>query len=301
MLLYKGGLNASLNVKPIKDFTFAKNTTYKLGGKAGLSYFPLNICQAEKAFKHCKEAGYKTFIIGNGSNVLASDLGFDGAVISTKKLSGIIRLKNNRLFCLAGTPVSKLLNYCKTHGLSGVEYLVKIPATVGGAAYMNAGAAGKYIGDNIQKVLVYTDKKVYFNNKQCNFTNKHSTMRDINCLILAVVLQLEEKSTTEIEANLKHYSSLREHLPKGRSCGCVFKNGADYSAGRLIEMAGLKGIRYGNAVVSPQHANFIINEGNCSTDVKRLIELVKYFVMLKFGIELEEEVVYIGDFDETYR
>ena len=123
MLLYKGGLNASLNVKPSNGFTFANNTTYKLGGKADLSYFPLNICQAEKAFKHCKEAGYKTFIIGNGSNVLASDKGFDGAVISTKKLSGIIRLKNNKLFCLAGTSISRLLNYCKIHGLSGVKSL----------------------------------------------------------------------------------------------------------------------------------------------------------------------------------
>lgn len=301
MLLYRGGLSASLKVKPFNGFTFANNTTYKLGGKAKLCFFPQNICQAETALKLCKGAGYNTFIIGNGSNVLASDLGFEGAVISTKKLSGIISLKNNRLFCLAGTPISRLLNYCKIYGLSGVEYLVNIPATVGGAAYMNAGAAGKYICNNIQKVLVYTDKKVYFNNKQCNFTYKHSTMRDINCLILAVLLQLEAKSTNEVEANLKHFSSLRCHLPKGRSCGCVFKNGADYSAGQLIEKAGLKGIRCGNAVVSPQHANFIMSEGSSANDVKRLIELVKYVVMLKFGVELEEEVVYIGDFDETYR
>ncbi|MGN0812815.1 MAG: UDP-N-acetylmuramate dehydrogenase [Candidatus Coproplasma sp.] len=300
MLLYKGGLSTSLKVKQADGFTFANNTTYKLGGNAKLSFFPQNICQAISAFEHCRKNGYKTFIIGNGSNVLASDSGFDGTVISTKKLSGIIRLNNNRLFCLAGTPVAKLLNYCKRHGLSGVEYLTKIPATVGGAAFMNAGAAGKYIGGNIQKVLVYTDKKVYINNNQCNFRYKHSTMRDINCLILAVVLQLEAKPIEEIEDNLEHYSSLRQHLPKGRSCGCVFKNGDNYSAGELIERAGLKGIRCGGAVVSTQHANFIINEGNCANDVKRLIELVKYFVMLKFGIELAEEVVYIGEFDETY-
>ncbi|MGN1104853.1 MAG: UDP-N-acetylmuramate dehydrogenase, partial [Candidatus Coproplasma sp.] len=205
-----------------------------------------------------------------------------------------------RVFCLAGTPISTLLKYCKKHGLSGVEYLTKIPATVGGAAYMNAGAAGKYIGGNIRKVLVYTDKKVYFNNNQCNFSYKHSTMRDINCIILAVELQLEQKSVDEIEDKLSYYSGLRSHLPKGRSCGCVFKNGEGYYAGELIERAGFKGVRCGGAVVSREHANFIINEGNCADDVKRLIELVKYVVLLKFGIELHEEVVYIGDFDETY-
>ena len=301
MLLYKGGLNASLKVKPFNGFTFANNTTYKLGGKADLCFFPQNICQAVTAYNICKELGYEPFILGNGSNVLASDGGFDGAVISTKKLSGIIRLKNNRLFCLAGTPLSKLLNYCKLYGLSGVEYLVKIPATVGGAAFMNAGAAGKYIGDNIEKVLIYTDKKVYFNKNQCGFTYKHSTMRDINCLILAVVLQLEAKPVNEVEAKLHHYSNLRNHLPKGRSCGCVFKNGEGYFAGDLIERAGLKGIRCGSAFVSYEHANFIISEGGCAGDVKKLIDLVKYVVMLKFGVQLFEEVVYIGDFDGTYR
>lgn len=301
MLSYKRGLEDSLELKPTNCFTFESNTTYKLGGKANISYFPQNICQAVNAFKLCKELGYNTLILGKGSNVLASDSGFDGAVISTKRLSGIIRLKNNRLFCLAGTPVSTLLNYCKKQGLSGVEYLTKIPATIGGAAYMNAGAAGKYIGEKISKVLLYTDKKVYFNNTQCNFTYKHSTMRDIKCLILAVVLQLESKPVEEVNRNLEHFLSLRQHLPKGRSCGCVFKNGGGYFAGELIEKAGLKGIRCGSAVVSPQHANFIISEGTSANDVKQLIELVKYFVMLKFGVELEEEVVYIGDFNETYR
>ncbi|MGN0807544.1 MAG: UDP-N-acetylmuramate dehydrogenase [Candidatus Coproplasma sp.] len=301
MLSYKSGILQSLEVKRYSNFSFAENTTYRLGGNAKFAYYPKNIPQAIKAAEECRSCGDETFIIGNGSNVLASDSGFGGAVISTKKLSGIVRLDNNRLFCLAGTPISKLLNYCKSHGLSGVEYLIKIPATVGGAAYMNAGAAGRYFGENIKKVLIYTDKKVYFNKNQCNFTYKHSTMRDINCLILAVVLQLEVKPVAEIEANLNYYSSLRKHLPKGRSCGCVFKNGDNYFAGELIEKAGLKGIRCGNAIVSFEHSNFIINEGDSSNDVKKLIELVKYMVKLKFKVGLEEEVVYIGDFNETYR
>lgn len=296
MLLYKKGLFSSLKLNEQKDFCFADNTTYKLGGRAKVAYFPQNICQAIKAFEACRTNGLKTFVIGNGSNVLASDKGFDGAVISTKFLKGIIRLKNNRLFCLAGTPISTLLNYCKKHGLGGVEYLVKIPATVGGAVYMNAGSAGKYVGSSVEKVLVYTDKKCYFNQNQCNFTYKHSTMRDINCLILAVVLKLEPKPTKQIEESLNYYSNLRNHLPNGRSCGCVFKNGEDYFAGELIEKAGLKGIKCGSAIVSDKHANFILSNGDCASDVKELIELVKYVVKLKFSVQLIEEVVYIGDF-----
>lgn len=296
MLLYKKGLSNSLKLNEQNNFCFANNTTYKLGGKAKVAYFPQNIYQAINAFEECKLKGLKTFVIGNGSNVLASDKGFDGAVISTKFLRGIVRLKNNRLFCLAGTHISTILNYCRRRGLGGVEYLVKIPATVGGAAYMNAGAAGKYLGGNIEKVLIYTDKKCYFRQNQCNFTYKHSTMRDINCLILAVVLKLEPKSTEQIEENLSYYANLRKHLPQGKSCGCVFKNGDGYFAGELIDKAGLKGIKCGSAYVSNIHANFIISDGNCASDVKELIELVKYVVKLKFGVQLSEEVVYIGDF-----
>ncbi|MGN0805640.1 MAG: UDP-N-acetylmuramate dehydrogenase [Candidatus Coproplasma sp.] len=301
MLLYKRGLSESLKLKPQTDFRFADNTTYKLGGIAKIAYFPQNLYQATAAFDICRERGLNTFIIGNGSDVLASDSGFDGAVISTKCLSGIIKLSGNRLFCLTGTPISKLLSYCKKHGLSGVEYMAKIPATVGGAAYMNAGAAGKYFGENIEKVLVYTGKRRYFNKNDCNFTYKHSTMRDINSLILAVVLKLTPKPVCEIEANIKRFSNLRQHLPKGRSCGCVFKNGENYSAGELIDRAGLKGIKCGSAVVSLEHANFIISNGDSADDVRQLIELVKLFVKLKFGVELFEEVVYIGEFNENYR
>lgn len=290
-----------LNLSAFTDFCFAQNTTYRLGGRARIAYYPKNIYQAVAAFNYCKNNGLKTFIIGNGSNVLASDKEFDGAVISTKYLKGIIRLRNDRLFCLAGTTVPQLLNYCKTHGVGGVEYLTKIPASIGGAAYMNAGAAGKYLGGDIEKVLIYDGKKRYLWQKDCNFTYKHSTMRDINCIILAVVVKLKANSNSKIADEIEHYSGLRKRLPKGRSCGCVFKNPPDGFAGQLIENAGLKGIRYGSAVVSREHANFIISEGQSASDVKELISLVKYVVMLKFGVELDEEVVYIGDFNETYR
>ncbi len=301
MLLYYRGVDNSLKLVGSNNFCFSHNTTYRLGGKAKIAFFPRNIPQAQAAFDYCNNNNLKFFILGNGSNVLASDDGFDGAVICTKKLKGIIRLSENRLFCLAGTTVAQLLNYCKNHSIGGVEYLAKIPATVGGAAFMNAGAAGKFIGTDAEKVLIYDGKKRYLSQNDCNFTYKHSTMRDINSIILAVVLKLSPMDSREIADNVSHFSGLRQNLPKGRSCGCVFKNPAGYSAGLLIDKAGLKGIRCGTAVVSCRHANFIISEGGSAEDVKLLINLVKHFVKLKFGVELCEEVVYIGDFNETYR
>ncbi len=299
MLLYKCGLNKSLTVCKNDGFTFAANTTYGLGGKAFAAYFPENIVQATKAFDICAKQGKGTFVLGNGSDVLASDSGFDGNVISTKRLRGIIGLSGNRIFCLAGTRISDLLKYCAERGLGGLEFLYGIPATVGGAAYMNAGISDYSIGAHIEKVLVYDGKKRYFDQKSCNFTYRHSTMRDINCLILAVVIRLEAVSIVEIEARTDFFRQKRMRLPKGRSCGCVFKNPEGYFAGALIERANLKGVAIGSASVSPEHANFIINNGRSSADVKALIDLVKRTVKEKFGITLYEEVVYIGDFDGT--
>ena len=121
-------------------------------------------------------------------------------------------------------------------------------------------------------------------------------MRDINGVILSVTLKLQPSSRQEIDEKITYYRLKRRHLPKGKSCGCVFKNGEDYYSAKLIEMAGLKGLRCGGAFISDEHANFIINDGGHSGDVKRLIDTAKNLVMIQFGKQLQEEVVYIGDF-----
>lgn len=299
MLLYYSGLENSLTVRGNGNFTFANNTTYGLGGKARVAYMPKNILQAQAAFCECSKQGGEFFVLGNGSNVLASDKAFDGNVISTKRLDGIIRQNDNKLFCLAGTKISVLLNYCRDRQLGGLEYLYGIPATIGGAAYMNAGVAGFSIGNNVAKVLIYDGKKRYLNQNMCDFAYRHSTMRDIKCIILAVIVKVKSMPLSEIEYRTDYFKQRRKHLPKGRSCGCVFKNPKGFSAGALIEQANLKGASIGSAFVSPDHANFIINNGSSAKDVKALIDLVKQTVRDKFGVELVEEVVYIGDFNGT--
>ena len=301
MLLYKSGLERVTNVASIKTvspFKFSKNTTYGLGGEAETAYLPKTIYEAKLVFDRLSSTRTKFEILGNGSNVLVSDQGISGAVICTKNLRAIIRLDKNRIMCLAGTRIGELLTYCKKHNLGGLEYLYGIPATVGGAAYMNAGVSGVAFGENIESVSVYDGKTRILSRKMCNFGYRYSTMRDINALILSIIVNVDECSALEIDERIKYYKQRRSHLPKGKSCGCVFKNPDGYSAGYLIDAAGLKGLRCGGAHISDKHASFIINDGGCAGDVKLLIEKVKSKVFEKFGVLLKEEVVYIGDFND---
>ncbi|MCM1438050.1 MAG: UDP-N-acetylmuramate dehydrogenase [Roseburia sp.] len=285
-------------IKRKTPFEFCKYTTYGLGGRAEFAYLPETVLQAKAAYDRLAASGKKFVVLGNGSNVLASDGAYGGAVICTKYMRGIVRLGKNSLMCLAGTRVGELLSYCKKRRLGGLEYLYGIPATLGGAAYMNAGVSGFSFGDNIESVRVYNGKSSVLTREICNFGYRHSTMRDINAIILSIIVNVDECEHDEIDRRIEYFKKRRSHLPKGRSCGCVFKNPQGVSAGYLIEAAGLKGFGFGGAYVSENHASFIINGGGSATDVKRVIDFVKRKVFEKFGILLCEEVVYIGDFDD---
>lgn len=301
MLIYKSGLKNALNtanIKSVAPFSFAKNTTYGLGGNAVRAYYPRTPWQAKRVYDNLKSRGTHFEIIGCGSNLLVADSGMDGEVISTRDLRGIIRISADKLLCLAGTRISELLAYCKKRNLGGLEYLYGIPATVGGAAYMNAGVSGYAIGDNIVDVCVYDGNVAHFSRETCKFGYRRSTMRDINELILSITVKVSECDAREIDDRLTYFKNRRSHLPKGKSCGCVFKNPEGYSAGYLIDCAGLKGFTVGGARVSDVHADFILNEGATASEVKTLINLVKSRVLEKFGIELQEEVVYIGEFND---
>lgn len=301
MLLYKSGLKAAgahaLGVRT-PQFKFSDYTTYGLGGYAAEAYFPGTITDVKNVYDRLKAEGKEFTVLGYGSNVLASDKGYDGAVICTRKLSGIYKASGGRLFCLSGTPVAAILKYCREKGLGGLEYLYGIPASIGGAAYMNAGVGSGCVASNIVGVKLYNGKNVYLSNSECNFGYRRSTMRDINGVITAVLLQTYPQPRKVTDEIISNYRARRAHLPKGRSCGCVFKNPEGVSAGLLIETAHLKAARVGGARVSEKHASFIINEGGNANDVRTLIEIVKAAVYKKFGVTLEEEVVYIGEFND---
>ncbi len=289
--------DALKSVKREDDFSFSNHTTYGLGGRAKAAYFPENEEQAVAVYKYLKKSGEKFLILGKGSNILASDKDYDGSVICTKYLQGV-EFEGNCLKILSGTTVQQLFSFCIKNGVTGLEYLAGIPASVGGLVVMNGGTSDLRISSNVLSVSLFDGKLREFSNKNCNFGNKHSTMSDINALILAVYVGFEREKPEKVEENVNNFLSKRKHQPKGKSCGCVFKNPEGYSAGKLIDGAGLKGFKLGGAEVSREHANFIINNGDSADDVYTLIKYVKRSVYEKTRIKLEEEVIYIGEFNE---
>lgn len=279
------------------DFDFSKNTTYGLGGKASVAFFPRTEEQAIETFKLLVKNYSKHIVLGRGSNLLVSNTDFDGAVLCTKYLNKI-SVVGNVLRCQSGVSVSNLMNFCLLNGITGLEYLAGIPASIGGLALMNGGTSNRKIGDDVLSIRIFDGQVSELSNKKCDFGNKHSIMRDINSIILTVDLNYTYADTITVKKTIARAIELRKGQPKGKSCGCVFKNPYGLSAGKLIDEAGLKGLRCGDAFVSSEHANFIINNGRNSNDVYRLISTVKQKVFEIFGVLLEEEVVYIGEFNE---
>lgn len=272
-------------------------TTYGLGGKVKRIYFPKTEEEAAAVFKYLNDGGEKFFVLGNGSNVLAADGDIGYTVICTKYLSGIIE-KDNSLYCLSGTTVKQLLDFCVQKQIGGFEYLAGIPATVGGLALMNGGIPEKHIAEDIISVSIFDGNFKDLPNEKCKFGNKHSTMCDINAIIVGVNLSKNAVPREAVKENIKKHLLKRRRQPAGKSCGCVFKNPPNQSAGKLIDEAGLKGCKIGGAEVSLKHANFIINRGGTAADVYRLIKLVKRKVFEFCGVLLEEEVIYIGEFND---
>lgn len=285
------------NIEYDLNFDFSRHTTFGLGGRAEIAYLPKNFEEVQAIINYLNHIGKNYVILGNGSNILASDKYFNGAVINTKKLNSI-EIKDESIFCGSGVKVSEFLKFCIKYGVLGFEYLAGIPATLGGITYMNGGVPQRHISDDIINVWIYDGKIRKLTNQNCNFGNKYSTMRDINACILQIELPFVRTESQIVRQNIINYLLSRNNQPKGRSCGCVFKNGANYSAGKLIDECGLKGFSVGKAHISHKHANFIMNNGDSAQDVYDLISLIKKKVYEKTRILLEEEVVYIGEFDD---
>ncbi len=244
--------------------------------------------------KLLRERGIPYLVLGNLTNVLPSDEDFKGAVISTKRLTGVV--KGETLFAYAGTNGATLLSVAKRESLSGIEFLGGIPCTLGGALYMNAGAAGKYIAEIVESVLVLRgEKEILLPVEECEYAYKKSVFMESGDIILGASLRLTPSTLAKIEERENWYAARRSHLPKGRSMGCVFKNPEGGFAGDLIERSGLKGFRIGGAKISEEHANFIINDdGGTAREIRALITLVKNAVRAQYGIQLEEEIRYLN-------
>ncbi len=296
--MLKKALFDTTNAKIFFDEPMRKHTGYGVGGCARYyaqidSLYGLNsLINIAKQYK----VNYK--VIGSGTNILVSDLGYDGLIIDTKRLSDVF-FKREQVKAMAGAKLEKLIQFALDNKLTGLEAFAGIPATVGGAIVMNAGAFGHNISENIQTVETLCDGKIKFYNKNdCKFGYRTSRFLKNKEVIVSATFNLKSGDREKISDSIKSYKDLRRSIqPMGKSCGSVFKNPKPFSAGALIENVGLKGHRVGGAIVSEKHANFIITSSKAKAkDVYELISQIKQKVKDAFGVELSEEVECVGEF-----
>jgi UDP-N-acetylmuramate dehydrogenase len=275
-----------------KNEPLSRHTTIKTGGPADILLVPKNIETLQEALNITR--GIKKYIIGNGSNILVADKGVNGIVI--KIAGGMNDFENNGRFVTAGAGIL-LQNLIHRHtllGLSGLEYAAWVPAALGGAIATNMGAFGHDIGSLIEYVDIIDEsgKREKLCRSDISFSYRKSNIR--NCIITSVMLKLTYKRKHVIKRMIKEFISKRRELQpiSVPSAGSVFKNPKDVPAGKLIDMAGCKGLRIGGAEVSKKHANFIINLGDAkSGDIIKLINKVRSIVKSKFNVNLELELI----------
>ena len=275
----------TINNALIKDYT-----TYKLEGKIKKIVFPLNAYELIDEIRKLKNKKYK--IIGNGSNLII-DEAYNGILIKLKYFDEI-KFDLNIVTVGAGFSLIKLVRLCADMGLSGLEFACGIPASVGGAIYMNAGAYGYEIKDFIESVTIIDDDlsvKV-LNNADLKTSYRDSIFKHNNYIILSAKFKLKYGDKNDILTKINEImATRREKQPLDYpSAGSVFCNPPGYSAGRLVEKSGLKGLKVGGAEVSLKHGNFIINKGLANArDVICLINIVKDKIKKDYGINLEVE------------
>ena len=271
----------------------------KVGGPADLYYEAKNSKELEEVIKLSSREEIPFTLLGNGSNVLVSDKGVRGLVIKNNA-EEIKLLPFGFVEVDSGVELSKLISLARNNGLTGLERLIRVPGTVGGAIFMNAGDTfkKKFIGDLVVWVEV-VDKEGNIKKlelAECEFGYRSSRFQKSGEIILRVKLQLKQETKEKIEIAARDILVRKMKQPTGSSMGSTFKNPPETSAGELIEKAGLKGKQIGGAKISEVHGNFIINTGNATAkDVKDLIDLIKRTVKEKFGIDLQEEIRYIGE------
>ncbi len=275
---------------PLRDYT-----TFKLGGPARYFVECYKVEDVQRAVRFAIDKNLPILPLGAGSDILVSDRGFYGVVIRTFHLRKT-KIVDDRVYLGSGEPLPKVAKDLSKEGLSGFEYMVGIPGTIGGGIAKNAGAHGKEIKDILRKVWV-VDAEGEVREISANDINLRYRDSDISKfgIIVEAEFNLTSDDPRNIQLRMSEFIKYREDTQpwKNRTAGCMFKNPKDYYAGKLIEEAGLKGFRIGGVKVSEKHANFFENIGGTADDAIKLIEYVRKRVYEVFKIELEVEVVVV--------
>lgn len=276
------------------DEPLAPHTWFQLGGPAEFFAEPRGLDQLAALVRRCRDEGTPVRLLGGGSNVLVRDEGVPGVVICLSDPSfADIQTDGRRVIAGAAAKLGHLISTAVREGLAGLETLVGIPGTVGGALHGNAGGRGGDIGQWTHRATVMTSagEIIERQREELVFAYRESSLDEL--VILSAEFELDEDDPDELTKRMqKQWITKKANQPLGhQSAGCIFKNPRGMSAGLLIEQAGLKGTRVGGAEVSDRHANFIVAEpGTSAQDVLRLIELVRSRVADRLGVELEVEI-----------
>jgi UDP-N-acetylmuramate dehydrogenase len=283
----------------IKDFKIKDQTYFKIGGSVDLFIEPAD----EESLRNTLEiinGNIPFYIIGNGTNLLFSDQGYRGAVIKIGNKFNGIRFEDNVIKLGAGTLLSRTARFAADNSLKGMEFASGIPGYVGGAIAMNAGAYGGEMIDIVKNVkcMDYDGNVYWFNNKEMNFSYRNSRVFREKLIVLEAELELETGDREEINTRINELTEKRlaKQPVEKPSAGSTFKRPTDGYAAKLIQDAGLKGMRHRGAMISDKHCGFIVNDNNAkSSDVLSLMRVVRETVFNRFGIMLEPEVRIIGE------
>ena len=280
------------------DEPMSKHTSYGIGGPARVYVTPKNKEDLVSILKFSKDNNIPSYFIGSGSNLLVSDDGIDGIVITLGKSFNKLEINKNNVFAETGVMLGKMVKECTKRNLSGLESLIGVPGTLGGALIMNAGAFGGEISNYLEYVSVITmsgDEKKY-QQKDIKFNYRNSSFSDNEILINANFKFILSDQKTVSKNKLKASGGRKSSQPlRFRSAGSVFKNPSEGAAGYFIDKAGLKGTKSGDAEISNVHANFFVNHGTATAkDVVRLINIARKKVYKEFGVMLELEIKTLG-------
>ena len=277
-----------------ENTVIAPYTSMRVGGPVRYLCRPETEEQFASLLEHCKAASMPFLVMGNASNLLFPDEGFDGAVIATGGIRGLT-MDGDRITALCGTSLSALSVFAMEHGRKGLAFAYGIPGTVGGGVYMNAGAYGGELSDCLESIVCMDSagKRMILNKEDLHLSYRHSRLQEEELYLLSATFLCETGDKAEIKAEMdRNMASRKEKQPlEYPSCGSAFKRPVGHFAGALIQEAGLKGFSMGGAQVSDKHAGFVINKGGATAgEIKELLQYVCETVYAKSGVVLEPEI-----------
>ena len=285
-----------LQIEVIENYELKKHTTFKIGGCAKRAFFPKTTDEFVLILKELDNP----IVLGGCSNVLISSEGIDNDVILTTKMKDYT-VENNRIYAQCGVKAPMLAKEAAEKSLSGMEFMIGFPGTIGGAVYMNASAHSQSISDTFVSCKVFDIEKkeiIELNKEEMKFAYRTSVMQEKPYILLDAKFELRLENKDEISAIMQRNLDFRKDKQPNLAipnAGSIFRNPANDSAGRLLEKAGVKGLKEGGATVWLGHANFVINDNNAtSTDVSKLMNKMYNMVKEKYTIELTPEVKFIG-------